>query len=299
MKKLVHTGNIGFDLCDWETESIHSVYAGADCIMAITDDGRVLQKVTDTAVSARTEYWTRVSQIAVSKYVSGLAIGLICDGTCMISKRPLRRICGPDSNLYAFDAIHNVIKTWQNIVQVEVSDSFFALDSDGYVHISPLDRYTEQDYREVASWKNVQRIITGSQNSIFGITADGRVLCAGANLKNGPHGNISARTTSLTDVVDIVTTGSECEEIYFAFRDGSVRDLNGKTIPVKTPRSASCRKVFDGFFNFYIVILSENSELIQPGISKAAPLLSGNGEVASFAVGSVGFDPFVLAVVNR
>ena len=39
-------------MSDWENESIRKVYAGTNCIMAITDDGRVLQKVTDEKYGA-------------------------------------------------------------------------------------------------------------------------------------------------------------------------------------------------------------------------------------------------------
>lgn len=151
MGKLLYTDNIGFLMDDWKRESIKKVYAGTDCIMAITEDGRVLQKTESKEIAARTEYWTRNKQIAISHCCPGIAIGLVSDGTCMISKRPLRlkekMLC------QSLERINEQIKSWNNIVQVAVSDTFFALDSDGRVHYNYYSRRNSDsdDYKKFYS----------------------------------------------------------------------------------------------------------------------------------------------------
>ena len=300
MKKLVYTENIEFDMRDWEREPIEKVFAGERCIMAITSDGRTLQKIKDKKVEARTKDWKRIRQIAISNVIQGLAIGLVSDGTCMIAKRPLRKICGPGYRNFSFDMIHNEIKRWTNIVQVEVSDAFFALDADGYVHVSAMNEYTRRDYSDVTFWRNVKRIVTGSQNSLLGITGDGHVLCAGANFKSGPHGDITEKLRSHSGVVDVFPTGSECEQIYFAFRDGSVQDYNGHQIAVKTLNTAVPAKLFDGTFAYNVLILDEQDQLHKLEYDKPVQLFQGEGKVKSFACceGSSYGNPVVLAVID-
>ena len=301
MKKLVYTENIEFDMRDWDREPIEQVYAGQGCIMAITSDGRTLQKIKDKNAEARTAYWTRIRQIAVSNLVPGMAIGLVSDGTCMISKRPLRKICSPGYQNFSFDLIHNEIKRWTNIIQVEVSDAFFALDSDGRVHVSALNEYSRRDYSSVTFWRDVKRIVIGSQNSLLGITGDGHVLCAGAGLIRGPHGDTTEKLKSLSGVVDVFPTGSECEQIYFAFRDGSVQDYNGHQIAVKTLNTAVPAKLFDGTFAYNVLILDEHEQLHKLEYNKLIPLFQGEGKVKSFTCceGSSFGNPVVLAVVDH
>ncbi len=298
MKKLVYTDNIGFDMSDWTEEPIDKVYAGTDCIMATTQDGRTLQKITEYSASARTIYWTRIKQISISKWCTGLALGLISDGTCMVSKRALRRICGLKHGYYPFERVHNEIKEWKNMIQTAVSDSFFALDQDGRVHISALNAYLENDYREVVSWENICRIVPGTQHSLFGITRDGRVRCAGTDLKMGPHRDIAEKTASLSGVTDVFPTGSECERIYFAFRDGSVRDLSGTRVEVITSDDPPDGKLFDGTFNYNVLVLDRNNRLVNC-MHPSEPVFSADGKVTSFASGDIHYGPpFALAVLE-
>ena len=207
MYKLLYTDNVGFDMSDWEKMQICKVYAGTDCIMAITDTGEVLQKTTSPSVAARTQYWTRITDIALSKWAPGVAIGLVSDGTCMISKRAVRE----HDYEGRFDFINNQVKAWTDIVQVAVSDAFFGVDRAGNVHYVSLSRSGTDDYREVIQWKNVKKIVTGNQNSVFAITRDGNVLAEGASCRRGPHGDISDKLSVINGVVDIYPTGSGCE----------------------------------------------------------------------------------------
>ena len=220
MGKLIHTDHTVFDLTDWESEDLQKVFAGTGCVMALTADGRVLQKIMSPEHAARTDYWKNITDIALSNWMDGLAIGLCSDGTCMISKRPARKLWSDPS---AFERINSTVKSWKNIVAVAASDAFFALDRDGYVHYA-ADRAVDY-YRETKSWKNIVRMVTGTQCSLFGITADGRVYAAGPNCTAGPAGNIRDKLDRMTDIVDLCVSGSECSQIYVAHRDGRVEDV--------------------------------------------------------------------------
>ena len=300
MKKLLYTDNIGFDMTDWEREPIERVFAGTNCIMAVTLDGRVLQKTDSSEYTARTQYWQRIRQLSVSKCISGLAIGLVEDGTCMISKRALRRITGPGWNNASFDSIHEQIKGWKDLVQVEVSDSFFGLDRAGKVHAAAFNSALRQDYcPELERWTGVKRIVVGNQNSIFGITEEGRLLCAGSNLLRGPHGDIRKALRDLEGVVDVFPTGSECETVLIAFRDGSVRDHRGSLLPVRTVPAPGPRQVFDGTFYYNVLFADAKGELIRWNSGKLNLPFNGKGRIISFASGDHNYGtPFALAMIE-
>lgn len=229
MYRIVYTKSTPFSMKDWNKESPVKIAAGADCVMAVTADGRALQKITSPENAARTEYWINIRDLALSKSVPGMAVGLVNDGTCMISKRPVRRLCGDDDEgKRRFDRINNEVRSWKNIVQVAVSDTFFALDSGGRVHFAPV--FCGDDYKDALSWEGIVRIVPGNQNSLFGITAEGKIVSAGYNLTQGPHGDVRDALAGLTDVTDICALGSECEEIIYAAGDGTVRSLSGRVI---------------------------------------------------------------------
>lgn len=294
MKKLVFTDNIGFDLSDWEKLHICKVFAGTDCIMAITDDGEVLQKTTQPSVSARTQYWTRIKEIALSKCFSGVAIGLVSDGTCMISKRAVRE-CDVEGR---FDVINSQVKSWTNIIQAVASDAFFGLDSSGKVHYAPFSQYGIDDYRGVEKWNNVKKIVTGHQNSIFAITTDGKVLAEGASCRKGPHGDISKYLSVVEGVVDIFPTGSECEKVFMLLKDGKIIDLYGKNVTKLTMPLTEKSKVLDGTF-YHFVLANEGNQLINICDNNREIFNMHNGKVVSFAAGDISFgQPFTIAVIE-
>lgn len=295
MYKLIYTPNIGFNLTDWEQMQIREVVAGTNCIMAITDTGEVLQKTLNLSVAARTRYWTRIQAIALSKCISGMAIGVVADGTCMISKRALRA----QDNEGRFEQINNEVKSWTNIVQVAASDSYFGLDVTGNVHYAPLSQFGQNDYRGVLNWKNVRKIVTGTQNAIFGITTEGKVLAEGANCHRGPHGDISRYFASVKGVVDIFPTGSECENVFMLLDDGKFVDLNGNTVnTLKTPLRAS-NKVLDGTF-FHFVLANDNGKRLVNLCNDSHDVLNADdGRIVSFAAGDINYrPPFAIAVVE-
>lgn len=253
MEKLVYTSGSGYMMSDWVHKPIEKVYAGRDCVMAKTVTGEIIQKVTLPEIAARTEYWTRIKDIAISKFYSGAAIGLVSDGTCMISKRPLR---------YArldIDRINGEVKSWKNIKQVAASDAFFALDNMGHVHYTGFSVYEQNDYCEVTQWQNIVKLVPGNQNSIFGITSDGKVLAAGANCIEGPNGDVNKKLNKLNDVIDLFPTGSECETIILCHSDGSISSIDAYQIPDQCKVKI---KKLDGFFWYFVVGLTTDNSLI-------------------------------------
>lgn len=284
MYKLLYTDNVEFDLMDWEDLEIRRVFAGKDCVMAITQSGKVLQKIRNREFAARTEYWTRIRQISISKWADGVAIGLVEDGTCMIAKSPVRYLC---KNFHqAFDRVNNTVKAWTDVVQVEASDAFFALHRDGTVEYVSLCAYG-QDYAQVAQWKNVVKIRTGVQNSVFGITKDGKVLSAGANTRN-----CRDAIALYSQVVDLCSTGSECEEVYLLLADGRI-------ITTKGTACAGTYTSLNTHFNYHVFALNQAQrvvDLCRPGTPLVFP---GEYTISSFAVGDLNYSaPFVVAVAQ-
>lgn len=218
MFEKIYTKDCPFDLSDWPARKILRLFAGKDCVMALTDDGRVLQKTTDPALAIRLEYWTRITDIAISQCWPALAVGLVSDGTCMVGKRALRNSC--EIREISFEEVNARVKALKNIVEIRVSDAIFALDETGRVHHIPLDR--EDWYQEVDSWENIRHIAVGSQCAVFGIDGEGRVHCAGANLTD-----MRPRMAALEGVRDICAMGSECERILLVKEDGSLEMLDG------------------------------------------------------------------------
>ena len=315
MGKLLYTDNIGFSMNDWETESIRKVFAGTGCIMAITDDGRVMQKIVDKDIAARTQYWTRIQQIALSKWAAGVAIGLVSDGTCMISKRPIRAGVYSGRN---FEWVNDTVKSWHDIVQVAASDSFFALDSTGNVHYAYFSyrREYEDNYRSVTSWRNVCKIVTGSQDSVFGVTTDGRVLCAGAGCMRGPYGNLQRKLDLITDAVDVYPTGAECQVIVIAKSDGSLVDHDGRVLtyskeneeaplPIVKMPEGPLDQVLDGTFWYTVVGRTPGGALFSTmrryvtDWENSKSIFPSHVRINSFAVGDIGYGtPFVIAVAE-
>lgn len=284
MYKLLYTDNVEFDLRDWENLEIKRVFAGKDCVMAITQSGKVLQKIRNREFAARTEYWTRIQQISISKWAEGVAIGLVEDGTCMIAKRPVRTMC--EKFRQSFDRVNNTVKAWTDVVQVEASDAFFALRRDGTVEYVSLCAYA-QDYAQVAQWKNVVKIRTGIQNSVFGITKDGKVLSAGANTRNRRDA-----IAQYSQVVDLCSTGSECEEVYLLLADGRIITTKG-TVYEGTYTSLNAH------FNYRVFALNQEQRLVDLCSYDDQQVFPEKYRIQSFAVGDHNYHmPFVVAVAE-
>ncbi|MCR4644413.1 MAG: hypothetical protein K5695_03270 [Oscillospiraceae bacterium] len=293
MKKLIYTDNIGFDMDDWLNQPIKKVFAGTDCIMAVTEDGRTLQKIRHPRNAAAVIYWTRIQEIALSAWFPGLAIGLVSDGTCLIAKKPTRNAISL-RNQIPFEIVNNKIKSWKHIVQVAVSDAFFALTDDGRVHYAALERNGEEDYRDVLSWRNVRRIVVGMQCSIIGITHDGQMLCAGHGLRKGPNGDVTERLAACHDVTDACISGSECEEIVIARKDGTVESITGHGEPIFGADGKE--KMLRSHFGYYYYMLDAENHLFMKAYGAPKPVFPDDPLIDSFAVGDIGYsEPFVIA----
>lgn len=306
MKRLLFTTNIEYDMRDWVKEPIEKVFAGTNCIMAITTDGRTLQKTTTPKFAVMAQYWTRIRHIALSGWASCAAIGLVSDGTCLISKRALRYLCDcfapGHSSASVFEHVNNTIKSWSQIQQVAISDAYFALEESGKVRMIAANQGTQNAYAETAYWSNIRRIVTGStSDAVFGLTEDGRVMCAGENVTNGPHGDIRKTVSQMHNVIDVGTMGSECEAILFAFKDGTVMDLSGTRIPVTawTGPAGGGQGVLESHFLYETIILNSERHLVRYSHSdrNLTEVFPNHPEISSFAVGDCQYGPpFVLAV---
>lgn len=292
MYKLLYTQNIPFDMSDWENKQIKKVFAGENCIMAITETGETLQKIKNQDVMAKTQYWTRIKQIGLSKWAEGAAIGLVEDGSCLISKKIIREMS--EEHRLNFDYINDTIKLWNNIVQVAASDAFFALHSNGTVsYVSFCERF-QNEYKDVENWRNIRRIVTGTQNSIFGITNNGEILAAGYNSRN-----IQGRISQYNNVVDIYPTGSECEDLYILTSNGNVINLNGTCNSFIFESGTNNDKFLDGYFGYKVFALTGQKMVIDISDSDMISLFPASYKINSFAVGDCNYpDPFVVAVAQ-
>lgn len=295
MGRLLCSQNVPFDLSDWPRARIRKVFAGTNCVMALTEDGYVLQKTKNSENAARTIYWKHITDIALSHWAEGLAIGLVDDGTCMISKKPVRSLCNHMGSSREFDRINETVRSWKDIVAVAASDAFFALGADGrvrYTTVSKLD-----DYKETRQWENIVRIVTGSQCSVFGIDKNGRVHVAGYNCRSGAMGDLSRKFAEMDDVVDLCVSGSECGSVYVAHRDGTVEDLRtGEKLPVVCAREPALM----ASHTTGVAMRESNGSLHFRSYCYADLIPEKVFEdlaVSSFALGDVEYGPtFVLAV---
>ncbi len=297
-RKLLYTPDIGYDMSDWEKEPIEKVFAGTNCIVAVTSDGRTLQKTNRPQYALRTVYWTRIKEISLSLWASCHAIGLVSDGTCMVAKRALHGLCEQRNQISFYD-VNDEVKSWRDILQVAVSDAYFALDRSGCVHMAAPDFYTKADYAEVNEWRNIRRIATGTQNSVFGVTRDGRVLIAGSNLTGKRL--LRSDLAKLHDVYDVCATGAECEEVIVALKDGTVMNADGTVLPVKayTAPEEDGRGVFQSHFWYETIVLDSDQRLTRLSHNDVSEVFKNCPPIASFAVGDNDYGPaFTIAVAE-
>ena len=293
MGKLLLSDSLELNLRAWAREDVTQVFAGMDCAMALTADGRTLQVSADPRLAPRTAYWTRIRQIALSSCCSCLALGLVADGTCLVAKRPLRRCCEIRRGI-PFETVNDTVKSWRGIVQTAASDALFALDGHGQVHMAYISRDSGADYDDAKSWQGVRRLAVGIQNALFGVTEEGRVLCAGRNLLQGGRGDMRRYLDGLRDVVDVASTGGEATRLFIAFRDGSVRDLDGSLLPVTAAvdPQAGPQPVFASHFWHTVCLRDRERRLRVIQGDRGTPAFPGRDvPVASFALAGLAFNP--------
>lgn len=291
MSILLNTDRIPFPMITWRFLNLRKVFAGNGCIMALTESGKVLQRVKDKELSADMESWQGVEDIAISQYVPALAVGLRRDGTCVVSEPALQR-CSEISGINAGKILRQV-GSWRDIVQIRVSDAIFALDRFGNVHCAELS--DPGQYRDVEAWKRVTCISAGSQCAVFGVTAEGAVFCAGHNCVAGPRGDLREKLEGVAGVVDICATGAECQKILLAYRDGTVKDLDGNFYG----RKHAGRNVFISNFTVAAIRQADGTVIFDPyWFPEAESLQKLQGRpLGSCAVGHVAFEePFAIAL---
>lgn len=285
---LLYTSNTPFSMDDWCGKQIKNVFAGTNCIMAVTERGETLQKNSVPDCMSRTRYWTRIKQIGISNWATGAAIGLVEDGTCIIAKRPIRRIC--EDRCLNFEHINNTIKSWTGIVQVAASDAFFALRNDGTVQYVSFCERNQEEYEEVNNWRSVVKIVTGTQNSVFGITKYGTILVAGYN---GMH--LQSHLQKLKNVLDVFPTGSECEVMYVLMMDGSVI-----SVPYGLENYVNYKlQKLDGHIRYKAIALTESQSLVDISDKDIKLIFPEQYKITSFAVGDNNYaHPFVVAIAE-
>ena len=298
MAKLIWTANMPFSMEDWAGLDIQKVAAGAGSVMVLTAGGEAFQKITSRHLAIREDYWYNLKDIALSKIFEGASIGLMNDGTCMIAKRFLRDyLRGQNRRDTDFYDINNTVSSWKDIVQVACSDAYFALSAQGHVYCAAFTP-DHGDYFELRSWENVRKIVAGSsQHAIFGITRDGKVLCAGRNCTQGPQGDIRKKLTRFESVVDIINSGSEGGQIYLVLRDGSLCNLDGQVLRRDCATEGQC---LEGHYWVPAVRLADGSLTpIDWSFTGFLSEITGWRNVCGFSLGNTGWDPpFALALTD-
>lgn len=321
MSKLVYTSNTPFDMQDWALRNnFASVSAGRNCAVAVLKDGTVLKRICKDKDNAscvdenplenreRTNWrarrmpnyhtkltltaengWDSIRKVSVSRIVGGVVVGLRTDGRCIIHIDPER------STDYGLAMIANSrVANWRDIIEVAVSDAIFGLDRSGKVHHFAF--CGPDDYDSVNDWDNVSHIVTGSQNSVFGITHDGRALCAGSNCDEKLRATLSLER----EVKDICTTGSECEKVLLLHNDGIVSTARG-TLLLENSFAYTFVKLYG---HFYHTVFGQTDDLtIIPLLSdfdsSDCERMANWRGIRSFSMGQKGYSrPFAIAVVE-
>lgn len=229
---LVATHGMKLSIRDIEGPSIQKVVAGGDMLVAITSEHRIRHVASNPALHLREQYWTRVTDVAISRVCEGMCVGLIEDGTCMLAKRALRRITAGNYDSQQdrdreFVRVNDTIKSWSDVIQLAVSDAIFALHKDGTVSCCEFSRpFAEPIYKRIHRWKGVQKLAVGSQCSVVGITNAGTILIDGFNLTHKEEKIVNS--CSHLDIADVILCGSECERVLFLDKEGQIWDINGK-----------------------------------------------------------------------
>lgn len=296
---LVATHGLRLPLRDIEEPDIQKVVAGGNMIVALTAEHRIRHVASNPALRLREQYWTRVVDIAISRAYEGMCVGLIEDGTCMLAKRALRSITAgnydtPQIQNREFERINDTVKSWTDVIQLAVSDAIFALHKDGTVSCCEFSRpFTEPIYNRVRMWRDVRKLIVGSQCSVIGITNDRTILVDGFNLTRNQ--DRIANGCKHIDIVDVILGGSECERILFLDKNGRICNPEGEA-------------VYPGFYtdvlgNWDYALLARDAEhklhVLDPGCFHIANEgeCEAWGRVASYTILNQGFSQGAVVAV--
>ncbi len=289
MKIISTNKSLPFDFKAWDAKCITHLYAGMNAVMAVTADGRVLHTGRDCSFSYA-NYWRDVHHLAISNWMPGAVMAVTKDGRCLVSAHAFE-------NMPEAANVYSKVSHWHSINQAVASDGFFAVDFFGKVHIAPFSK--NHSYKEAENWDNIARLAVGNQDSLFGITREGKVLCAGANLTNGPHGNLRKKLSEISGVVDICAIGSECQRILIAFKNGTVTDLDGNKLDI---RHKDSNGVFVSNFSIAAIKNADNGIDFQPYFfpDKGKLNFFKSRKIYSVAVGHIdNSTPFVVALSKK
>ena len=295
MGRILYTDEIGFDMEDWKSRDFLRVAAGSGCVMALDSDGVV--RIKSRAEEQRREEfsfwkrlltkpshlrvgrWENVRDLAVSGE-SGVAAGLLENGTCVLERLENCPLGGRE-----FRNVSRQVSSWNNLVDLAVSDAVFGLDSFGRVSCVPLMPLLAS-YQEVQEWRNIVRMIPGERDLLFGITSDGRIVAAGALSQE-----LKRAIEPIRDAVDLAFAG---ERVLVAYKDNTVRDLHsGKVEPCLCLPGMEIAKSGPGQ-----ALICDGNGILHwyRADSAAACKVFGDRRVRSFAAGMTDGRRYVCAV---
>ena len=149
------------------------------------------------------------------------------------------------------------------------------------------------------SWRDIVHIVTGAQNSVFGITKDGKVLCAGSNCR-GRFSYLEQQLEPYHDIIDLYAAGSECEVVYLLSKDGTVAYTRGNTQAENT--NGECIQKLDGHFYYTVFGQTSSNRLLSfsSRMNKENDKESeGWNNVRSFSFGAAEYiRPFLIAIIE-
>ena len=326
MKKTIFVSkNLRINLNEWRKCSLQTVEGGLGCIMGVTEDGFVLQKMINQrpliqfdAVPYESEIldkriWCDVKSIAVSKCIPGLAMGLTHSGRCVIRTSSFESYCS-DKGI-SIELLEETISKWTDICEIAVSDAFFARNSRGKVYHCPLNQ-DDNEYMETSSWYNVQHISAGaSGHSIFGITRGGRVLGTGQRLDGTQEYTTDIREIlfGMKNIVDVCMIDSSpiimenTDGFYYClhreeFNRYETVEIESMIVPDKKAKNLESSG-FDG----YLMRQTENTlRFLSPNSPHNRPeTIKLDGVITSFSLGyRFGYDkgpimdnvPYIIAL---
>lgn len=298
MGKIIATANCPFDMQKWFREDIVLVWAGLDCIMALNAQGELLMQTVREGKQEVSRFpFSRKPAVQhvfdarrmPERNVWGVSLSKCRPRTGILQDR--EGYCVPFG-----DGLNRVqeVRFWQDVVQVECSDACFGLTADGRVLHANWEPGLDY-YREANAWRDIARIVTGNQSSLFGITTDGRVLFTG----NPYQTHLAEQLSKLRGVVDLYVTGSECGEIVYLTEDGTVHCLNQRAGDL-TGIPMGQGQVFASHF-WYSVLVKTGEGRLEVLLNEADSLdeVSCWPALGSFSLGSTGYEPpFAVGVIK-
>lgn len=295
-------------MADWaERTDIVEVAAGNCCIMARTEDGRVLRKcnaggkMLNTCSNAQYGMagsftdgdpelagWTDIRQLSLSWEYPGLALGVRNDGT-VAALLPLKR------TREDLASIISTVSGWEDIAEVSAVNDLFALTTQGRVlqwtfpeRLGLEGRMVRHEYERCKTWSRIDHI-RGGLYAICGLSEDvGYFSCPWDALleeHNSPR--------LFSGVIDLMETGSDDEGTLIVDRAHVLKVIHGDQEHVL---ASGVERIVGQLF--CVLALTTERKLIPVFIRRlqTAEALEWEG-VTSAAVGFTGYSPDTVYVI--